>query len=240
MVARRADDGYRFDVLLQGDGATGFFDFDRSATEEDDITALTTPPFRADHVGSLPGRRTCRRARITQRAASTPPSSVGSRTTRSGRSCASRRRSGCVRRPTVLRRASWHMDFIYQLDGITARPATSPSPSTTSRATSSSRRRRSMSTASSASRGRSSATTRFPQEAVTANLPKLTIPSPSISSLPRRQGGGRSDGLPHPRRVLGRPDRRLPRRGTQARRARLHLPPVRRHQPRLHERPAPA
>ena len=27
MVARRADDGYRFDVLLQGDGATAFFDF---------------------------------------------------------------------------------------------------------------------------------------------------------------------------------------------------------------------
>ena len=27
MVAHRADSGYRFDVRLQGDGATGFFDF---------------------------------------------------------------------------------------------------------------------------------------------------------------------------------------------------------------------
>ena len=58
--------------------------------------------------------------------------------------------------------------------------------------------------------------------------------------LPRRKGSDRPRGLPRPRFLLGRPDRGVRRRGTTARRARLYVPPVRRHEPRVHERPAPA
>jgi hypothetical protein len=58
--------------------------------------------------------------------------------------------------------------------------------------------------------------------------------------LPRRPGLDRRVGLPGPRRVLGRPHRRLRRGGAPALRARLHLPAARRHQPRLRQRPGPA
>ena len=62
----------------------------------------TKPPFRADHVGSLLRPPRLLRARDEFAAArSTRPSCVGSRTRRSARSCASRRRPGCSRRPTA-------------------------------------------------------------------------------------------------------------------------------------------
>ena len=70
---------------------------------------------------------------------------------------------------------------------------------------------------SSATTSRSCAT-----RSATAQTPKLTIPSPSMVHY---RGGARLDRrrrLPRPRRVLGRPDRRLRRGGAAARRARLH------------------
>ena len=58
--------------------------------------------------------------------------------------------------------------------------------------------------------------------------------------LPRRPGRDRRVGLPGPRAVLGRPHRGVRRAGATGGRARLHLPPARRHQPRLPQRPRAA
>ena len=58
--------------------------------------------------------------------------------------------------------------------------------------------------------------------------------------LPGRPRCDRRDGLSRARRVLGRPDGRLPRGGAPARRARLHVPAARRHEPGLSERPRAA
>ena len=70
--------------------------------------------------------------------------------------------------------------------------------------------------------------------------PKLTIPSPSMVHY---RGGARRRrrvGLPRHGRVLGRPHLRLRRGGPAARRAGLHVPAVRRHEPRLPQRPEAA
>ena len=58
--------------------------------------------------------------------------------------------------------------------------------------------------------------------------------------LPRRPRVDRSRAVSRSRLVLGRSDRRLRRGGAPARRARLHVPAVRRHEPRVPERSAPA
>ncbi len=65
-------------------------------------------------------------------------------------------------------------------------------------------------------------------------------PEPEHGPLPRRAGGDREVGLPRHGRVLERPDDRLRRPGRGDGRARLHVPAVRRHQPRLPQRPQPA
>ena len=56
-------------------------------------------------------------------------------------------------------------------------------------------------------------------------------------ALPRWSGGDRPCRVPHDGRVLGRPQRRVREGGRGSRRARVHLPAVRRHEPRLPERP---
>ena len=81
---------------------------------------------------------------------------------------------------------------------------------------------------------------RVPARDGDAERPEADDPVAEHGPLPRRQGRDRRVRLPDPRRVLARSRRRLPRGGAAARRARLHLPPVRRHEPRVHERPAPA
>ena len=82
----------------------------------------TSPPFRADHVGSL--LRPPRAAR--RRATTTPPGEIDADELRAVEDEAIR---DVVRMQEEVglqsatdgefRRASWHMDFIYQLDGIT-------------------------------------------------------------------------------------------------------------------------
>ena len=111
-----------------------------------------------------------------------------------------------------FRRASWHMDFIYQLGGISKQAGdSSRSRSTTPRATSSSRRRRCTSTASSAC-SKHDLRRRLPLPAghrrPTARA-EADDPVAEHGPLPRRHGGDRSRRLPRPRRVLGRPHRRL-------------------------------
>ena len=141
-----------------------------------------------------------------------------------------------------FRRASWHMDFIYQLDGITqggrAHRRAVPQRGRRHRVHAGRAPRR---RASSASRRRSSATTSGSCRA--RSRPRRPEADDSVAEhgpLPRRQGRDRPGRLSRSRRVLGRPDGRLRGGGASTRRARLHVPAVRRHEPRVHERSAPA
>ena len=191
------------------------------------MSRRTTPPFRADHVGSLlrPPDAARRRATTSPPAGSTPTSCAPSRTT-AIRDVVRMQEDVGLQSATdgEFRRASWHMDFIYQLDGITkdAGRHRGPVPQRPT-ATSSSRRPRCTSTASSASRqtifGDDFA---FLRDTVTTRRAEADDPVAEHGPLPRRPGGDRRERLPRPRRVLGRPHRRLPRGGAPARRARLH------------------
>ena len=141
----------------------------------------TTPPFRADHVGSLLRPPELLQARAIDKTLSADEL----------RAIEDEAIRGAVRMQEEVglksatdgefRRASWHMDFIYQLGGISKSRATWRSSSTTPTATSSSRRPRCTSTARSRSRSRSSPPDfEFLQSVVTSATPKLTIPSPSM------------------------------------------------------------
>ena len=184
----------------------------------------------------------CRRATTSPPAGSTPVSSGGSRTSRSQRSCASRRRSASARRPTassaappgtwtsstsstaITKEAGHIAVTFHNEDGdIEFTPAALHVDGKLG-----------------VSKTIFGDDFRFLQDSVTTQPAEADDPLAEHGPLPRRQGGGRPGGLPDARRVLGRPDRRLPGAGAQARRARLHLPAARRHEPRLHERPAPA
>ena len=121
-----------------------------------------------------------------------------------------------------FRRTSWHMDFIYSLDGISRTDEQlAGEDAQRRRRHRASPRPRSRSTASSASTSRSSATrSAFLKSVVTTGTPKLTIPSPSMVHYRGGPAAHRSGRLPGRGRVLGRPVRRLRRPGAQDRRAR--------------------
>ena len=75
------------------------------------------------------------------------------------------------------------------------------------------------------------------QAMVTSATAQAHHPVAEHGPLPRRPGGDRPRRLPRRGAVLERPERRLCRAGPPRRRAGLHLPAVRRHQPGLPQRP---
>ena len=81
----------------------------------------TTPPFRADHVGSLlrPTRAAAKRARSSPPAGS-PRAELRGVEDEAIREMVKMQRDVGLQRATdgEFRRASWHMDFIYQLGGV--------------------------------------------------------------------------------------------------------------------------
>ena len=80
----------------------------------------TTPPFRADHVGSL-----LRPAELLKaREEDLPPDELRAIEDEAIREVVQLQRDVRLRTATdgEFRRASWHMDFIYSLDGITKAP----------------------------------------------------------------------------------------------------------------------
>ena len=171
------------------------------------------PPFRADHVGSLlrPPRLLQRARRPRRRAGSTPTSCGRSRTTRSATSCAMQRDAGLQRATDgEFRRASWHMDFIYQLGGVSqvedersrALPQRGGRVDFSPPALRVDGRVRS-STRSSATRSRSCAST------VTRRDAEADDPVAEHGALPRRAGRDRRGRVPRDRRVLDRPHRGL-------------------------------
>ena len=212
---------------------------------ESPMSARTTPPFRADHVGSL-----LRPPRCSRPARGTPPASVDRRRAARRRGRARSATSSRLQEDVGLqsatdgefRRTSWHMDFIYQLGGVThgeerlqvhfrnargrARLRVGGAAGrTTGRAARHDLRRRL----------RVPAATRSTHRDAQAHDPVA-----EHGPLPRRPRRDRRGRLPRARRVLGRPAAAYAERGAPARRARLHLPAARRHQPGLPQRPEAA
>ena len=80
----------------------------------------TSPPFRADHVGSLLRPRALLEARADHEAGRIDAGELRSLEDEAIRTVVRRQEEVGLQSATdgELRRASWHMDFIYQLDGI--------------------------------------------------------------------------------------------------------------------------
>jgi 5-methyltetrahydropteroyltriglutamate--homocysteine methyltransferase len=81
----------------------------------------TSPPFRADHVGSLLRPRHLLRAREDHAAGKIDDAELRAIEDEAIREAVKLQEDVGLRAATdgELRRSSWHMDFIYQLDGIT-------------------------------------------------------------------------------------------------------------------------
>ena len=141
----------------------------------------TMPPFRADHVGSLLRPAALHRAREDAAAGRIDGDALRTVEDDAIREAVRMQEDGLLAvTDGEFRRATWHLDFIYALDGISTADDKVKISFTTSRATSSSWPRRCTSTGGSACRRRSSATpSRFCRSAPTAPS-KLTIPSPSM------------------------------------------------------------
>ena len=205
----------------------------------------TSPPFRADHVGSLLRPPELLEARAGHAAGRVSDDELRAVEDEAIRDAVRVQQEVGLQSATdgELRRSSWHMDFIYQLGGVEKVLD-------------------------------SALVVHFENEqgSVDFTPPSLHVGSPvhlehtifgdalplpaghgagrraaeaddplaEHGALPRRPRGDRPGRLPRPGRVLDRPHRRLPRRGPAARRARLPLPAARRHEPRLPQRPAPA
>jgi 5-methyltetrahydropteroyltriglutamate--homocysteine methyltransferase len=84
----------------------------------------TTPPFRADHVGSLLRPPSLLDARAEHAAGRIDDAELRAREDDAIRDVVAMQKEVGLRSVTdgELRRASWHMDFIYQLDGVTKAP----------------------------------------------------------------------------------------------------------------------
>jgi methionine synthase II (cobalamin-independent) len=87
-------------------------------------TARTTPPYRADHVGSLLRPPELLRARDDHAAGRIENEALRAVEDEAIRDVVRMQRDAGLRTVTdgEFRRASWHMDFIYSLDGITKAP----------------------------------------------------------------------------------------------------------------------
>jgi 5-methyltetrahydropteroyltriglutamate--homocysteine methyltransferase len=88
------------------------------------MSERTKPPFRADHVGSLLRPERLLRARDDHAAGRIDAEELRGIEDEAIREAVKQQEDVGLRSATdgEFRRASWHMDFIYQLDGITKEP----------------------------------------------------------------------------------------------------------------------
>src|SRR4029077_18697792 len=93
---------------------------DRLCVEEAMMNATPTPPFRADHVGSLLRPPELLRARAEREAGRIPAKELRAVEDRAiGDAVAMQREAGLTGvTDGEFRRGSWHMDFLYQLGGV--------------------------------------------------------------------------------------------------------------------------
>ena len=84
------------------------------------MAARTLPPFRADHVGSLLRPPALLDARARHRAGGLDDAGLRAAEDTAIRDAVALQREAGVRTATdgEFRRTSWHMDFIYQLEGV--------------------------------------------------------------------------------------------------------------------------
>ncbi len=84
------------------------------------MPARTTPPFRADHVGSLLRPQALRDARAAHKAGRLDDAGLRAAEDEAIAAIVAMQKEVGLRSATdgELRRNSWHMDFILQLDGI--------------------------------------------------------------------------------------------------------------------------
>ena len=85
-----------------------------------DMAARALPPFRADHVGSLLRPPALLDARARHRAGELDDAGLREAEDTAIRDAVALQREAGVRTATdgEFRRTSWHMDFIYQLEGV--------------------------------------------------------------------------------------------------------------------------
>ena len=172
-----------------------------------------SPPFRADHVGSLLRPERVRQARADHEAGRIDAAQLRTVEDEAIREAVALQRDVGLQSATdgEFRRTSWHMDFIYQLGGVSQVEGESihvhfrdesgeydyapPAMRVDGRVR-----------IEHTIFGEAFAFLRDSAEGV---VPKLTIPSPSMVHY--RGGNSSIDrvGVPRSRRVLGRPDRRL-------------------------------
>lgn len=95
-----------------------------STTSPPEPVTRTTPPFRADHVGSLLRPERLLAARADHAAGRIDDAELRGIEDDAVREVVAMQRDVGLRTATdgELRRASWHMDFIYQLDGAAKAP----------------------------------------------------------------------------------------------------------------------
>jgi 5-methyltetrahydropteroyltriglutamate--homocysteine methyltransferase len=88
------------------------------------MSQRTRPPFRADHVGSLLRPAALLDAREAHRAGRVDDAELRAAEDAAIRDVVAMQKEVGLQSATdgELRRASWHMDFIYQLDGVTKAP----------------------------------------------------------------------------------------------------------------------
>ena len=208
------------------------------------MTLRTTPPFRGDHVGSL-----LRPPALLEARAGHAEGRVSDEELRAAEDAAIAdvvRLQQDAGLSTVtdgeFRRTSWHMDFIYRIQGVR-------------------RTEEKLEVHFHNAEGDLDFTSaglvvdapvRIDEPIFGADFDYLRVggargddaeadhPVAEHGPLPRRHGGDRSGGLPRRGPVLGRPVGGLRPAGADDRRARLHLPAARRHQPGLPQRPRAA
>jgi hypothetical protein len=202
-----------------------------------------TPPFRADHVGSLLRPPRLLQARDDHAAGRISDEELRAVEDDAIRDVVAMQRDAGLQSATdgEFRRASWHMDFIYRLGGVSRAPehlkVQFRNPTGTLEFTSAALKIDGKVHLEQTVFGED-----FPGPAGDGDLrhSQAHHPVAEHGPLPRRPGGDRPRRLPRPGAVLERPGRRLRRASPAHRRAGLHLPPVRRHQPRLPQRPGAA
>jgi 5-methyltetrahydropteroyltriglutamate--homocysteine methyltransferase len=154
-----------------------------SVASKTTTSTRTKPPFRADHVGSLLRPQQLLQARRELEEGRIDAAQLREIEDEAIRDAVRKQEEVGLRSATdgEFRRASWHMDFIYQLDGITKEPGEIKvkfhneqgdiefTPAALH-----------VDGKLGVSRAIFGDDFRFLQESVTRNLPKLTIPSPSM------------------------------------------------------------
>jgi 5-methyltetrahydropteroyltriglutamate--homocysteine methyltransferase len=88
------------------------------------MSLRTTPPYRADHVGSLLRPKSLLEARKEHEEGRLPAEELRAQEDEAIAEAVSRQREVGLRTVTdgEMRRASWHMDFIFSLEGISKAP----------------------------------------------------------------------------------------------------------------------